>query len=286
MSNLVKANNTRTQLLTYINNESLTYIKERNLSKINGETAEKLLSKYGPYEVKIDNPIIIGAPVRRGRVRTKKQLNYIEKKEEEDLENQGFPDISNYFSLLEERKVLFFKYKLPILKKNHSFDRKKSKLNNFDSEKITKDEKIFINIKESLVALRKMSNNIKSRKKLMSPELLNVAKTKPNQDKLISNSKIIKPKTIKSTKNVSFKSINKFDNYSFKIDLYKVSDIYEKPNTNDNTSDVQRNINKKYSHQNEIKMTHFGPILSQLINTERGVHISCSILNNDILGSN
>ena len=54
-----------------------------------------------------------------------------------------------------------------------------------------------------------MSNNIKSRKKLMSPELLNVAKTKPNQDKLISNSKIIKPKTIKSTKNVSFKSINK-----------------------------------------------------------------------------
>ena len=81
-------------------------------------------------------------------------------------------------------------------------------------------------------------------------------------------------------------AINKFDNYSFKIDLYKVSDIYEKPNTNDNTSDVQRNINKKYSHQNEIKMTHFSPILSQLINTERGVHISCSILNNDILGSN
>ena len=58
MSNLVKVNNTCTQLLTYINNKSLTYIKERNLSKINGETAEKLLSKYGPYEVKIDNPII------------------------------------------------------------------------------------------------------------------------------------------------------------------------------------------------------------------------------------
>lgn len=80
MSNLVKVNNT-------------TYIKERNLSKINGETAEKLLSKYGPYEVKIDNPIITGASVRRGRVRTKKQLNYIEKKGRKGFRKSG---ISKY----------------------------------------------------------------------------------------------------------------------------------------------------------------------------------------------
>ena len=60
MINYSRSNITRTYLLSYINNESIRYIKERSQIKVNGETAKEIARKYETFEVVIDSPLYVG----------------------------------------------------------------------------------------------------------------------------------------------------------------------------------------------------------------------------------
>ena len=102
MINYSRSNITRTYLLSYINNESIRYIKERSQSKVNGETAKEIASKYETFEVVIDSPLYVG--IKNGKIKTTLQM---------EIEDEcTILKVSEYINDLTKRKILFSKYKI------------------------------------------------------------------------------------------------------------------------------------------------------------------------------
>ena len=171
MFRVTKANFTRTLLLSMINEESMQYIKIKSKSKINGKNANEIISTFGSYEIQIDNPLIVGTPRRSGRVRTKKKMNSIEKKEEEDteFEYETPSDINNYVSGLKRRKVLFSKNKLKhAMKANNAItsiaNMSKATSKEFLDSSDTNNSMSVNQIKKGMMILRKISYKLKKRK--------------------------------------------------------------------------------------------------------------------------
>ena len=155
--NTENANETRARLLDMINNESMWYIQMRSESRINGETAKEISSKYEIYEIVIDGPLYVGVTGRGVSIKTTLHMSTIDNDECPIIKTS---DINNYINGLTKRKVLFSKYKI----KNNSSKRiqnkkdVKTKLN--DSGIVTNDNS-FKAIKKSLLTLRRIVCKIK-----------------------------------------------------------------------------------------------------------------------------
>ena len=233
MINYSRSNITRTYLLSYINNESIRYIKERSQSKVNGETAKEIASKYETFEVVIDSPLYVG--IKNGKIKTTLQM---------EIEDEcTILKVSEYINDLTKRKILFSKYKIkniedksPIRKQ---FDNKNEKYNE---------------MKQAILFLGYIANRLKKMKILKKPtRKANMSGTvKSSMTIRRSSHKInLNPKTVKSSTSCS-------KDYSFKISLHPLNDdsiIYTKSRNKIHNSPIYNKLNQTYRNKASLFST-------------------------------
>ena len=218
----------------------------------------------------------MGTPRRSGHVRTKKKMNSIEKKEEEDteLEYETPSDINNYVSGLKRRKVLFSKYKLKHAMKvgnaissisNLSKQGSKDFLDSDSNNSMSLNQ-----IKKGMMKLRKLAYRLKKKKKEV--QIIDLHPKSP-RNKPQKIRKMINPKKLKSSMNFTF-----LNNQSEVVvdNPMKHSQIIE-------SSSKKEKLSHKLLFDNNIGNNNplYNSMISNDIKTERIVHINEISFNDD-----
>ena len=237
-----KANQVRTTLLTYINKESNSYLRNKCTMKINSRTSQEILSQFETYEVQITHSVITctssRSTVKINKMISRKNSTKIEDGNVSD-EIPLCPEINLYINEIEQRKVLFSKKKLKHLP---SLKEIKVKANqpNYDNKK-EHSQKL---IKKAMLFLHKIAHKIKipthnknRKKEVASSKLLLKPRKKPMSMKIAEMKKITQ-----STKKHSYQ----ISNNEFKINLHKLDGDIMSDETNDNDN-ISSNSNSKHN---------------------------------------
>ena len=224
-----KANKARTTLLTYINKESNSYLRNKCTMKINSRTSQEILSQFETYEVQITHSVITCTSSRKiNKMISRKNSTKIEDGNVND-EIPICPEINLYINEIEQRKVLFSKKKLkhlPSLKEKEI--KVKANKPSYDNKK-EHSQKL---IKKAMLFLHKIAHKIKipthnksGKKEVVSSKLLLKPRKKPMSMKIAEMKKITQ-----STKKHSYQ----ISNNEFKINLHKLDGDIMSDETNDN----------------------------------------------------